>query len=138
LDHDLVVDGRVVARKGALVTGTITEAVGSGKVQGRARMTLTLNSLEVSGETYPIASSAIGTEAQDTKSRDAKVIGGAAGVGAIIGAIAGGKKGAAIGGAIGGGAGAAGVMTTKGKEVEFDIEHRFSFRLERDVEIKLP
>ena len=68
---------------------------------------------------------------------DAKVVGGTTGLGAVIGAIAGGKKGAAIGAVVGAGAGAGTVMATKGKELEFEPEHRFSFKLENDVEMKI-
>ena len=76
-------------------------------------------------------------QAEGTKGRDTAVIGGAAGVGALIGGIVGGKKGAAIGAATGGGAGTAGVLMTKGKEVELSPEQQFSFRLQQDLEVKL-
>ena len=89
-------------------------------------------------ERYTIDTNVVSQTAEQTKSRDAKVIAGGAGVGAVIGAIAGGKKGAAIGAAVGGGAGTAGVLATKGKEVEYPAEHKLSFRLEREVEMKLP
>jgi len=56
-------------------------------------------------------------------------------VGAIIGGIAGGKKGAAIGAVIGGGAGTAGVLVTRGKEVEFPPETKFQFQLAQPVKI---
>ena len=51
----------------------------------------------------------------------------------VIGGIAGGGKGAAIGAAVGGGAGTAGVLLTKGKEVEFPAETKFEFELQKDV-----
>jgi hypothetical protein len=138
LDKDIVADGRVVAPRGSTVVGRLTEVVRSGKVQGRAIMSLTLNEIRTTNNSYPIATNTITIEAQDTKERDAKTVGAGAGVGAVIGAIAGGKKGAAIGAAVGGGAGTAGVLLTRGKEVEFDPEQKFSFRLERDTEMRLP
>ena len=54
-----------------------------------------------------------------------------------MGGIIGGKKGVAVGAAVGGGAGTATVLTTKGKEVEFQPEHKFSFSLSREVEATL-
>jgi hypothetical protein len=138
LDRDLVAGGKVVAPRGSTVVGRLTEVVRSGKVQGRAVMSLTLNEIRTAQNSYSIATNTITIEASGTQERDAKTVGAGAGVGAVIGAIAGGKKGAAIGAAVGGGAGTAGVLLTRGKEVEFDPEQKFSFRLERDTEMRLP
>ncbi|MFB3903949.1 MAG: hypothetical protein ACE15E_10885 [Acidobacteriota bacterium] len=137
LDRDLIVHGEMLAPKGSRVTGKVTDVAGSGKVKGLAHMTLALTALRVDEDRYPISTSTISVQAENTKARDAKTIGAGAAIGAAIGAIAGGKKGAAIGGAIGGGAGTAGVLATKGKEIEFQPEHKFSFRLERDVQMKI-
>lgn len=137
LDRDLIVDGQMLAPKGSRVTGKVTDVAASGKVKGLAHMSLALAAIKVGEDRYPINTSAISVEAENTKARDAKTIGAGAAIGAAIGAIAGGKKGAAIGGAVGGGAGTAGVLATRGKEVEFQPEHKFSFRLEKDVEMKI-
>jgi hypothetical protein len=137
LDQDLIVDGEVVARQGTLVRGRLLESVESGKVKGRARMELTLTHIDLGGEQRLIRTNSIALEAEGTQSRDAKVIGGAAAVGAVIGAIAGGRKGAAIGGATGGGAGTAGVLLTRGKEVELNKEQLFSFRIEEPFEVRI-
>ena len=137
LDRDLIVDGQMLAPKGSRVTGKVTDVIGSGKVKGLAHMTLALTAIKVGEDRYPINTSTISVEAENTKARDAKTIGAGAAIGAAIGAIAGGKKGAAIGGAVGGGAGTAGVLATKGKEVEFEPEHKFSFRLEKEVPMKI-
>jgi hypothetical protein len=55
--------------------------------------------------------------APDSHKRDAAIIGGGAGAGALIGAIADGKHGAGIGALIGAGAGTGIVLTNTGKEV---------------------
>ncbi|RPJ60334.1 MAG: hypothetical protein EHM23_10780 [Acidobacteria bacterium] len=137
LDRDLIVDGQMLAPKGSRVTGKVTDVAGSGKVKGLAHMTLALSAIRVGEDRYPVSTGTVSVQAENTKGRDAKTIGAGAAIGAAIGAIAGGGKGAAIGGAIGGGAGTAGVLVTKGKEVEFQPEHKFSFRLEKDVEMKI-
>ncbi len=137
LDQDLIVGGEVVARQGTLVRGRLLESIESGKVKGRARMELTLTHIDLGGEQRLIRTNSIALEAEGTQSRDAKVIGGAAAVGAVIGAIAGGRKGAAIGGATGGGAGTAGVLLTRGKEVELNKEQLFSFRIEEPFEVRI-
>ncbi len=137
LSQDLVVDGKVLGPKGSVVVGKVSNVEGSGRVEGRARMSLALSEINVGQDSYPIRTNILSFEAESTKGRDAKVVGGTTGVGAIIGAIAGGKKGAAIGAVIGAGAGAGTVMATKGKEVEFQPEQKFSFKLESDVEMKI-
>ncbi|RPI21526.1 MAG: hypothetical protein EHM61_24560 [Acidobacteria bacterium] len=137
LDRDLIVDGQMLAPKGSQVTGKVSDVAGSGKVKGLARMSLVLTAIKVGEDRYAIDTGDISVQAENTKARDAKTIGAGAAIGAAIGAIAGGKKGAAIGGAVGGGAGTAGVLATKGKQVEFLPEHKFSFRLEKDVTMKI-
>lgn len=135
VDRDITIDGRTIVPRGSRVYGKILDVVPSGKVQGRAQMSLILTDLIVGEKSYTIETSKISFEAEGTKDRDAKTVGGGAGLGALIGAVAGGKKGAAIGAAIGGGAATAGVLLTKGKEVEFQPEHKFSFRLEKDLSV---
>jgi hypothetical protein len=67
--------------------------------------------------------------------QSAKVVGGAAAVGAIIGAIAGGGKGAAIGAGAGGAAGAGAQVITKGQRVKIPSETRLTFTLENAVSL---
>ncbi len=137
LDQDLVVDGKVVFPQGTKAYGTLLAVEGSGRVEGRAEMTITLTELRLGEETYRVKTGNITIQAEGTGGRDAKVIGGAAGVGALLGGIIGGKKGAVVGAAVGGGAGTATVLTTKGKEVELQPEHKFTFSLSREVEATL-
>ena len=137
LERDLTIDGTIVVPRGSTVTGRLLDVKGSAKVKGRAEMTLVLTEIGVGEEQYPVQTDKIRIQAEGTKGRDTAVIGGAAGVGALIGGIVGGKKGAAIGAATGGGAGTAGVLMTKGKEVEFGPEQQFAFRLQQDLEVRL-
>jgi hypothetical protein len=136
LDQDLVVDGKVVIPVGSLVTGKIIDAKQSGRVEGRAAMSITLTQITVGDVSHPIQTNTLSFEAEKTLKDDATKVGIGAGIGAIIGAIAGGGKGAAIGAAVGGGAGTATVLATKGKEVTFQAEERFSFVLSTDLRIR--
>ncbi len=54
LDHDLAVDGQLLAPAGSRVVGTLTEIKKSGKVKGRARMSLTLNEIHAADATYEV------------------------------------------------------------------------------------
>jgi hypothetical protein len=74
-------------------------------------------------------------QAEPTKARDAGIVAGGAGVGAVIGAIAGGKKGAGIGAIVGGGGGTGVVLATKGNEIHYGPETHLNFTLTNSVEL---
>jgi hypothetical protein len=137
LDKDIEVNGNVVAPRGSAVEGKLTKVVQSGRVEGRAAMSLQLVDLRVDQQSYPLQTNVLSFEAESSKKSDATKVGIGAGLGAVIGAIAGGGKGAAIGAAVGGGAGGATVLATRGKEVKFDSEQKFSFTLNNDVSARL-
>ena len=137
LDRDLEVGGAVVAPRGSTVVGKLVSVVESGRVEGLARMTLTVTGIRVEGKDYPIETNTLAFEAQSSKKQDAAKVGGGAGLGAIIGAIAGGGKGAAIGAAVGGAAGTATVLGTRGKPVELKPEETLTFRLENAVTLPI-
>ena len=138
LSDDLIVAGRLVARRGSRTQGRVTESVRSGKVKGLARMSLALTSIERGGTMQELESQPLHFEARSSKGEDAKKVGIGAGAGAVIGAVTGGKKGAAIGTAVGAGAGAGVVLLTRGEEVEFGVEQPFEFRLARDLRLSAP
>ncbi len=136
LNQDLEADGQVVVPRGSTVTGKILEVKQPGRVQGRAAMSITLTQITVGETSYPIQTNTLSFEAESSVKGDATKVGIGAGLGAIIGAIAGGGKGAAIGAAVGGGAGTATVLATKGKDVKFAPEEKFSFVLNNELGIK--
>lgn len=141
LDAPLIVEGLVIAERGAMVRGRVVEATGSGRVKGRAALVLQLDELTTSdGQKVEIRTDAFRHEAESGVKSDVAKAGVAAGIGAAIGAIAGGGKGAAIGAAIGGAAGAGGAMATRGKPAELPSETRLTFRLSEPVTLteKLP
>jgi len=133
LDQDLTVNGRLFARAGSLVRGRLIEVVDSGRVKGRARMSLELTEIQAANGTFPIETNALVIEANGSAKRDATVVGGTAILGAIIGAIAGGKSGAGLGAVIGAAGGTGAVLVTEGKDVEFEPEQQFRFVLAREL-----
>jgi hypothetical protein len=137
LDKSIVVDGETVAPRGSVVTGKLVDVAGSGRVKGRAQMSLILTGIKIGDQTYPISTNTLSFEAEGTQKKDAAKVGIGAGLGAAIGAIAGGGKGAAIGAAVGGGAGTATVLATKGKEVTFGAEQLLSFELKDDLKVTM-
>lgn len=136
LDQPLVIDGFVIAERGARVEGRVSEVDRGGRVSGVARMSLELVRLNTSdGQRVRLQTEGFSKQAEKSAKRDAAKIGVAAGIGAAIGAIAGGGKGAAIGAAAGGAAGTGGVMATRGSAAELPAETRLSFRLREPVTI---
>jgi hypothetical protein len=129
------VNGATILERGAKLQGKVFAAEGSGRVSGKATMTIGLTGVTHRGKVVPISTKDLFTEAESSKGRDAAVVGGGAGVGAIIGAIAGGKKGAAIGAAVGGAGGTGAVLATKGKEVDFPAEFKLTFTLDKDLSV---
>ena len=136
LEEPLVIDGFVIAEKGARVEGRIVDTTQAGKVKGLSSIALELTSLVTSdGQHVEIATDSFTKAGPESKGSDAAKIGGAAAIGAAIGAIAGGGKGAAIGAGVGGAAGTGGVLATRGKPAVLPSETKLSFRLSNSVTI---
>ena len=136
LDEPLVIDGFVVAEKGARVEGRIVSTQEAGRVKGLSSIALELTRLVTSdGQNVEISTDSFTKAGPESKGSDAAKIGGAAAIGAAIGAIAGGGKGAAIGAGVGGAAGTGGVIATRGKAAVLASETKISFRLSQSVTI---
>src|ERR1700680_4868122 len=108
----VLVGDKVVIPSGAKATGAVTDAKSAGKFKGNAAISVTLYSVAVNGERYPVQTTSITEAGKGRGKRTAIGAGGGAAVGAIVGALAGGGKGAAIGAGAGagGGTGGAGVV----------------------------
>jgi len=138
LVEPLTVDGRTVVPSGSRVAGRVVEAVESGRVKGRGRLSLRFSSLTSSrtDDTYPIETRTWTKVAPATKKKDAATIGLPAAGGAVVGALVGGGKGAAIGAAAGGGTGTAVVLSTRGKEVRLGEGALLVVRLTEPVTVE--
>jgi hypothetical protein len=136
LDKELVVDGFVIAERGARVEGKVVASDRGGKTRGVSSLAVELTRLHTSdGQTVAIRTDSFERRAPQTQTQDAAKVGGGAALGAIIGAVAGGGKGAAIGAGVGGAAGAGDVLLTRGKPTTLSSETRISFRLSGPVTI---
>jgi hypothetical protein len=133
LAEPLVVDGSTLLAKGTKVRGHVIGVEGSGRVKGVASIRLALTDIMQGNRTTAITTDTFSATAESTTKRDAAIVAGGAGVGAVIGAVTGGKKGAGIGAVSGGGAGTGVVLATKGKEIRYAPETRLSFTLANSV-----
>ena len=137
LRSPVTINGQVVLPAGSEVTGVVTDAEGSGRVKGRARVAMRFSSVRANGESYDIRTSGYAQEAAATKKQDAEKIAIGAGAGAALGAILGGGSGAAKGAAIGGAGGTGVVLATKGKEVHLGPGAGITTRLTAPVTVRI-
>ena len=136
LEQPLVIDGFVIAERGARCEGRVLESDPGGRVKGVAHLELELTSFHsADGQRVRVHTTGFGKDADTSHKSDAAKVGGGAALGAIIGAIAGGGRGAAIGAGAGGAAGAGDVAMTRGKPAELRVESEVSFRVQDPVTI---
>lgn len=131
----IVADGQEVIRRGAKVSGEVTNAKSAGRFKGNAELGITLVSVVVGGQRHTIHTSTYSEASKGRGKRTAIGAGVGAGAGALIGALAGGGKGAAIGAGAGGGAGVAGTALTGNRDITIAAETKLDFKLTRALEI---
>jgi hypothetical protein len=136
LDQPLVVEGWVIAERGARLEGKVVDAQRGGHATGSSDLAIVLTQLKTSdGQRIAIETETFEKHAQASTGETAgKVIAGTA-IGAAIGAMAGGGKGAGIGAAVGTAAGAGGAAATRNKAVTLPPETRIDFRLRNSITI---
>jgi hypothetical protein len=135
MDQPVTLGGETIIPRGADVVVKLVNAQQSGKLTGRAELTLALMSVKVNGKVVDINTQSISRESDSRGQKTAKVAGGGAAVGAIIGAIAGGGKGAVIGAGAGGAAGAGVESVSQGQRVKVPSETRLTFVLDTAISI---
>ena len=136
LTQPLVIDGWVIAERGARVEGRIVDNIPAGRVKGVARLGISLVRLATAdGQNIHVHTEPFVQDGPTSTGTDAAKIGAGAAIGAIIGALAGGGKGAGIGAGAGGAAGTGDVLWTRGKPAEIPVETRVSFKVQDSVTI---
>jgi hypothetical protein len=129
LAQPLVANGFVVARRGQILSGRVTEAVKAGRVKGTSRLALELTDVTLAdGQNMPVQTQLVQYSGGTSKGRDATAIGTATGVGAAVGAAADGGFGAGVGAAAGAAASTIGVLLTRGRATEVYPEELLTFR----------
>ena len=131
----VVVNGQTVLPARTRLGGHVLVSTPSGRLKGRARLVLALDSFERDGHRYSISTTAAARVSSAHKKRDFVAIGGGAGTGAAIGAIAGGGLGAAIGAGAGAAAGTVGAAITGKKQVAIPAESVVRFTLGAPVRV---
>jgi hypothetical protein len=134
LEQPLVIDGFIIAERGARVEGQVVDAERPGRAGGPSHLRLELIRLSTSdGQRIRIRTEPFKKDGASSAGTDLAKVGVGAAIGAAIGAAAGGGKGAAIGAGVGGAAGTADVLLTRGKPAEIPVETRISFRVQEPI-----
>ena len=137
VSEPVVIDGKTVIPQGAHAEGLVVDAKQSGRLMGRARLELALQTVEVNGRDYDVQTMSRTRIGGNHKKRNWAWIGGGAGGGALIGAAAGGGKGALIGGPVGAGAGTVAALLTGKKDIRLRPETPITFELAEPVTVNV-
>jgi hypothetical protein len=107
--------GRLVAPKGARVSGRVIEAKSGSGMGGAPVLSMELSDIEIGGQIYGLATSQVRLSMEGKKPTK-KIVGGVL-LGAGIGGIVEGGDGAAVGAVVGGLAGTAAAAASSGHQV---------------------
>jgi hypothetical protein len=135
LEDPITIGNDVVVPRGADARLKLVREQESGKLTGKAGLTVQLISITVDGKTIPVNSSDVSEYSGSRGARTAKSAAAVGAVGAIIGAIAGGGQGAAIGAGAGAAAGAGAQTVMKGQRVRIPSETVLTFTTQRTLQI---
>jgi hypothetical protein len=137
VSEPVVINGKTVIPQGARAGGLVVDARQSGRLMGRARLKLALQTVAVDGQNYDVRTIRDPKIGRDHKKRNWVLIGGGAAGGAAIGALAGGGTGALIGGPVGAGAGTTVALLTGKKDIKLRAETPLKFELAERVTINV-
>ncbi len=137
VSEPVVIDGKTVIPQGAHAEGLVVDSRQSGRLMGRARLQLALQTVDVNGQNYDVRTYSHPRVGRDHKKRNWAWIGGGAAGGAAIGALAGGGTGALIGGPVGAAAGTTVALVTGKKDIKLRAETPLRFELAEPVTINV-
>jgi hypothetical protein len=137
VDAPVVVDDRVVIRRGADARVRLVESRSAGRMTGRSELHVELVGLAIGAQSYAVETGMVEKAGASRGKRTAETVGGGAVIGTLLGAIVGKGKGAAIGGAIGAGAGTAVQASTKGEQVQIPPETKLDFTLKAPLTLTM-
>jgi hypothetical protein len=133
--QDVAFGGVLAIPRGATVHGVVTETKKAGTLSGSPELALTLTSLDLGGQSYPLTTDQFKVKGPNKAGQTAGNAFGGAVLGAIIGGIAGRGEGAAIGAGAGAAAGTAASAASSGPGVWIPAEARVDFHLAAPVTV---
>jgi hypothetical protein len=128
LDQPIIVRGREVAPRGAILTGKVLDAKASDQLQEPGYMRLGLTAISINGKSFPIQTSSIFVKRGAHGNRNPTVIGGAPASTIPRGGLSGNRKGALVG-ASAKTVAVSGPIYAENRDVGVNPERRLTFRL---------
>jgi hypothetical protein len=129
-------NGAILIPRGAPVQMSVVNVRRSGRLKGRDRIAMKVDSISFNGRSYPVASSVAESRGHREGRRTLTGTGIGAGAGALIGGLAGGGAGLAVGALVGGGGGTAVAAATKGPHLRIPPETVLSFQLQSPLRVR--
>lgn len=136
--RDVTLGGVLAIPRGATLHGVVSEVkkVDSGALGGSSELALTLNSLDLGGQNYPITTDQFKVKGPNKAGRTVGSAFGGALLGAMIGGIAGRGEGAAIGAGAGAAAGTVASAASPGPNVWIPAEALVTFHLQAPLTVQ--
>jgi hypothetical protein len=135
LIHDVAVGGVLAIPRGATVHGVVTEIKKARELAGSPELALTLTSLDLGGQSYPLQTDQFKVKGPGKGAQTANDVVGGTLLGTMIGCIAGRGVGCAIGAGAGAAAGTAASAATPGPGVWIPAEALVDFHLAAPVTV---
>lgn len=130
----IVVNGLLIARRGQIVTGMVTEAQKAGRVSGVSHLKLELTGIQLAdGRQIQVKTTLIDRKGNTSYGRDAFAIGATTATGAAIGAGVNGGVGAGVGAAAGLVVSTIGVLFTRGRATVVTPETPMTFSMQTPI-----
>jgi hypothetical protein len=149
--RDLFVGNELAIPEGTVIKGTVGAVQRPGRVSGRAEMNLRFDEVQFkNGQVMKLSATLTGIgqeggriadsegtyEGKGSEGRDAAVVTAGAATGTVVGAIAAGGKGGLIGATIGGLVGLAGVLSTRGEDIELTRGTLLEIMVDQELRIE--
>ena len=122
--------------RGAPVEMGVVGVQRAGRIEGRDRIDLKVDSITFDGRRFPVTSTVAESRGDRQGRRTLKGTGIGAAAGAVIGGIAGGGTGLAVGSLVGGGGGTAVAAATGGKHLTIPPESVLTFQLQAPLRLR--
>ena len=133
--QDVTVGGALAIPRGATVHGVVTETKKAGELAGSPELALTLTSLDLGGQSYPLTTDQFKVKGPNKAGRTVGNAFGGAVLGTIIGCAVGRGEGCAIGAGAGAAAGTAATAATPGPNIWIPAEALVTFHLKAPITV---
>jgi outer membrane lipoprotein SlyB len=137
VQQDVAAEGKVAIPRGSTIFGAVTEAHGAEKIGGRARLSLSFDTLRLTSGLEVSITAVFAGRGKSETAKDAAIIGGSTLGGAILGNAVHEGEGSVVGAIVGGLAGTAAAKKTHGKPVVVSSGTVMSIRLSEPATVEV-